>query len=161
MSRTGLLFLALTLGAAPALADDVVFYEGNNCTQGTVFSYDSRRDWDENCKRAGRCKGDNDEARSVRLQAGIGRPLRISVFDSPAALRNDDFTIIEVRRPDLITPNGLCVGTFERAGSIDDRGSFRIGPNPPAPPVVTIYFSGQARGLDGKISHVRIEALPR
>jgi hypothetical protein len=70
--RLGLVISAVSLVSMAAFAeDDLIFYEGNGCDQDIVFAYDSRRAANDNCKKRGPCKGDNDEARSVRILKSV------------------------------------------------------------------------------------------
>jgi hypothetical protein len=119
-------------------AGDLVFYEGNSCTQDIVFTYDSEKSADDNCKNSGACDGDNDEARSL-LIVGIAKPgTRIRVYDSPSASLTDDYAIIDILSD--LPPEGACVDTFEQ--SVTNPG-YRMS-----------YV--RKNGLDGKISHVTV-----
>ncbi|HLO86438.1 MAG TPA: hypothetical protein VK203_15770 [Nostocaceae cyanobacterium] len=132
----------------PALAQDLslrevgdlVFYEGNGCTQDIVFTYNSEVAANDNCQTSGTaCYGDNDEARSL-LITGFAKPAtRIKVYDSPSADTTDDYAVIDIL-PDL-PPEGSCVSTFEQSTI---RPGFRMS-----------YV--RKDGLDGKISHVTIQ----
>ena len=141
-------------GSDPSLArNDIRFYEGNHCSQAMDFSYDSRFDYNENCKVAGRCKGDNDEARSVLILPGIQRRIKITVYDDPKGRHNADYTVIDVERPEDIPPGGICVWSLGRSwdyGAVKQHG---FGSSRPS------LFYNQY-GLDGKVSHVRIQRLP-
>lgn len=130
--------LAYAQEIVPQEAGDLVFYEGNGCSQDIVFTYDSERSADDNCQNSGACDGDNDEARSL-LIVGIAKPgTRIRVYDSPSASLTDDYAIIDIL-PNL-PPEGVCIRTFEQ--SVSRRG-YRMS-----------YV--HKNGLDGKISHVTV-----
>ncbi len=114
--------------------DNLVFFEGNDCTQNVEKMLDSKKDY----------SGDhddlnfqNDEIRSVLLQAGVKKGTRIRVFDDGSGSHDDDWTEIEVYR-DLDTP--ICIGTFET-----DRSGAHITAD---------YHKNN--GLDGKISYIRV-----
>lgn len=134
--------------ADPALAQnagDLVFFEGNGCSQDIVFQYDSRRSANDNCKRRGKCKGNNDEARSLRIGKGVAAGTLIVVYDSPKGPGgNDDFTQISIANPDFIPPEGYCLKTFET--TFDSRGGY---------PGINVDYI-RKNGLDGKISHVLV-----
>jgi hypothetical protein len=138
-----ILLTSSVLFAAPnvalAEAGDLVFYEGNGCDQDIVFTYNSEESADDNCKKSGACKGDNDEARSL-LIVGIAKPgTRIRVYDSPSASTTDDYAIIDILSD--LPLEGACVSTFEQ--NLLSQG-YRI-----------IYVP--KNGLDGKISHVTVQ----
>ena len=141
------LLLPLLAGMAmvgQAQANDLFFYEGNNCTQSRLFSYDTRRFANDNCQNSGACDGNNDEARSVLVMPGAKARARIQVFDDPKASSADDFTIIEITNPQQIPAAGYCVGSFER----DTRAHG------------VLVEHGHHNGLDGKISRVRVLPNP-
>ena len=131
---------ALAQEATPFEVGDLVFYEGNNCTQDIVFTYNSEVPANDNCQTPGTaCYGDNDEARSL-LITGFAKPgTRVKVYDSPTADTTDDYAVIDIL-PD-VPPEGACVGTFEQSVI---RPGFRIS-----------YI--RKDGLDGKISHVTVQ----
>ncbi|NEO39655.1 MAG: hypothetical protein F6J90_26315 [Moorea sp. SIOASIH] len=119
-------------------ADDLIFYEGNSCTQDIVFSYDSTVSIDENCQSSGsECYGDNDEARSLKILGFVNSETRVEVYDHPEADSTDDFAVIDITDPNF---NEFCVETFEK--SIDDNG-------------VEVYVAYK-NGLDGKVSNVKV-----
>lgn len=124
----------------PETEGDLVFYEGNRCSQDIVFTYDSEASADDNCQKKGNpCHGDNDEARSL-LILGIAKPgTRIRVYDSPGADLTDDYAIIDILSN--LPAEGVCVSTFEQ--SVAGSG-YRMS-----------YV--RKNGLDGKISHVRVQ----
>jgi hypothetical protein len=119
--------------------DDLEFYEGPNCTEDRVFTYNSEVAADENCQeRETQCYGDNDEARSLKI-IGFARPgTRIKVFDSPTAATDDDYTLIQIQ--DNLPLEGACVETFEVTKMTPGFKEIHRHKN----------------GLDGKVSHVTI-----
>jgi hypothetical protein len=124
--------------------DDLVFYEGNGCTQDIVFTYNSYRAANDNCKKNGACKGDNDEARSLRIGKSVKQGAKIVVFDSPDGKTDDDYTTIDIVNRSFLQPEGYCLRTFEQ--SFD---------NPSANSGIKVdHF--RKNGLDGKVSRVRV-----
>lgn len=89
----------------------------------------------------------------MRVNHGISRPVRITVFDSPGGDRKDDFAVIEVSNPAGVPREGICVGTFEKT---TQPGGSAYSYDP-----VRVYFTGQPRGLDGKVSRIKVEGLLR
>lgn len=128
--------------------NDLVFYEGDGCSQDIVFTYNSRVDADDNCKSGGACKGDNDEARSLRIGKTVRVGTRIILFDSPGGDTDDDFVTIDVLDPDFLRPEGYCLVSFEQTFSNPDINSG----------IQTDYF--RKNGLNGKVSRVRITSVP-
>jgi len=148
MRRLSIAAIALLFSPSAFAANDIIFYEGNNCTQDVVFRYDSAFSYDENCTRPGnRCYRENDEARSVRIYRSVRLPLQIAVFDSPTGATNDDYTNIFVSRI-AFAGSSYCIRTFEqsRGGSLD----------PTAPLPWLKMFYKRKNGLDGKVSRVKI-----
>ena len=135
--------LALSAGGARAL-DDLIFFEGNGCTQDIVFTYNSRVGRDDNCKSRGPCKGDNDEARSLRILKSAASGTRIVVFDSPNGKQDDDFTVIDILRPDFMEDQGYCLQSFEQNFDTPNENQG-----------IVVDFV-RKNGLDGKVSRVRI-----
>lgn len=151
-SRFGVFALILTTCVFGASAgdlkaqqpDDLIFYEGNGCSQDIVFTYNSYFSADDNCKDRGPCKGDNDEARSLRIAKTVKSRARIIVFDSPKGRYDDDYTVIDILNTNFIPPEGYCLRTFHSNFDNPDRNSgIRVE-----------YF--QKNGLDGKVSRVRV-----
>ncbi|MBI0434368.1 hypothetical protein [Roseomonas sp. KE0001] len=136
--------LALSAAGQAKALDDLIFYEGNGCTQDIVFTYDSRVARNDNCKRSGPCDGDNDEARSLRILKSAAMNTRIVVFDSPDARQDDDFTVIDILRPDFMEDQGYCLRSFEQNFDTprENQG------------ILVDYV--RKNGLDGKISRVRV-----
>lgn len=126
----------LILNQTTALAaDDLVFYEGNDCQQDIVFTYDSTVFVDENCQSSGSaCYGDNDEARSLKILGFVNPGTRVEVYDHPDADSTDDYAVIDILDPNF---DEFCVNTFEK--NINEDG-------------VQVYVAYK-NGLDGKISH--------
>lgn len=125
-------------------ADNLVFYEGNGCSQGIVFAYNSYRAADDNCKKRGPCKGDNDEARSLRIGKSVKQGAKIVVFDNPGGSIQDDYTTIDVINRSFIQPEGYCLRSFEQTFD-----------NPGANSGIRVDHFHQ-NGLDGKISRVKV-----
>ncbi|RCJ19695.1 hypothetical protein A6770_06030 [Nostoc minutum NIES-26] len=122
----------------PKLAGDLVFFEGNDCTQNIVFSYDSSKPANDNCQQGGECNGDNDEARSLKILGLAQSGTLIGVFDDPNGGTQDDFSYILTQGAPL-GPD-VCVGTFEKSTTTPRY-------------LITHQHNN---GLDGKISHVTI-----
>ncbi|MGD1806168.1 hypothetical protein ACP6PL_12110 [Dapis sp. BLCC M126] len=125
----------LITNASTAFAGDLVFYEGNNCSQDVIATYDSSVDVNDNCKDTSRC--DNDEARSLLIKGPV-EYTTVDVYDSPDGGRDDDFSIIRIRS--VSGGDSVCIGTFEK--DYDDGD------------VQVIYEKDN--GLDGKISHITV-----
>lgn len=124
--------------------DDLVFYEGNGCSQDIVFAYNSYREANDNCKKSGACKGDNDEARSLRIGKFVKQGAKIIVFDNPDGKTDDDYTRIDIVDRSFIQPEGYCLSTFEQSFSNPFTNSG----------IQVDYF--RKNGLDGKVSRVRV-----
>ena len=140
--------VAISSGARAQNPDDLIFYEGNGCTQDIVFTYNSHVDADDNCKKRGACKGDNDEARSVKIAKTVKPGARIEVFDDPGGSTEDDRTVIIIVNEAFLEPEGYCLHTFET--SFD---------NPNSNSGIRVEYHPK-NGLDGKISRVRVTASP-
>lgn len=137
---------------------DIVFYEGNNCTQGEkgIISGDSNRTL--HCAPAfpddthvDRC--DDDEIRSIRLFPGVRKNLSIYLYDqdidTPGAY-SDDWAVIHTGSQNLAEP--VCINTFEQ--QVDDLHG------------ISMYFHKGPTGLDGyrldgKISKITLADAPR
>jgi len=119
--------------------DDLLFYEGNYCTQNTVGSIPTRKwtgDYNEgfNLKRLD-CF-DNDEARSVIILPTFEGQDFI-VCDHPTDCTKDDWTYVYVyKMPGAKT--GIKIETFEETGQNE---------------YVHMIYS-KKNGLDGKISRI-------
>lgn len=73
----------LAAGIVPALSADITLYEGDMCDQARLAHYDSRRNYDDHCKRRGSvCHKNNDEARSIKIRKSNGEPYYIALMDS-------------------------------------------------------------------------------
>jgi hypothetical protein len=111
----------------------LVFNEGNGCTQDVVGRTTDAAGQQINLRRTH--GWENDEARSLRLN-GVVAGTVIEIYDNSEARRDDDYTIITVKR----TTNGYCVRTFESSWEdADVRVEHR-----------------HDNGLDGKVSHIRV-----
>lgn len=124
--------------------DDLVFYEGNGCTQKKIFTYNSYKASNDNCKKSGSCKGNNDEARSLRIGKRVNPRATIVVYDSPSGDTTDDYTVINIVNRKFMQPEGYCLRTFENNFS---NPSLNSG-------IQVDYF--QDNGLDGKVSRVQV-----
>lgn len=142
-----LLFIALTSAVlfqkvTAQQVDDLIFYEGNGCTQDIVFTYNSYQAANDNCKKSGSCNGDNDEARSLRIAKSVNPRASIVLYDSPSGDATDDHTVIDVVNRQFMQPEWYCLRTFENTFS-----------NPYLNSGIQVdYF--QKNGLDGKVSRV-------
>jgi hypothetical protein len=142
----------VTIAAVVALAhpphaqeirvNDLIFYEGNGCSQDIVFTYNSYVQAKDNCKKHGACKGDNDEARSLRILKSAKRGTQIRLFDDPNGKTDDDYAIINILNPRRFEENGRCVRTFE-----EELDNAREG--------ITLDYI-RKNGLDGKVSRVQV-----
>lgn len=73
----------LAAGSTAAFAADITLYEGDVCDQARLAHYDSRRNYDDYCKRSGAvCHKNNDEAQSIRIRKSGHGPYYIALFDS-------------------------------------------------------------------------------
>lgn len=113
---------------------EIIFFEGNSCTQDRVGSLDASQPWNLNLKKSTRI--DNDEIRSARLLM-VPRGTVIRVYDSPEGKKSDDWTEISVLR----TVPQISINTFEASVSTSD---------------MTQVFH-KHNGLDGKISRITIQ----
>lgn len=123
---------------------DLIFYEGNGCTQDIVFTYNSYKAANDNCKKSGSCKGDNDEARSLRIAKSVNPNARIAVYDSPNGDTTDDYTVIDIVNRQFMQPEGYCLRTFENNFS-----------NPNLNSGIQVDYI-RKNGLDGKVSRVQV-----
>jgi chitodextrinase len=117
------------------------FYEDNNANtdQDTVCVLPAGKDYNIKLASHG-CE--NDEARSLVLR-GIASGSRLTVYDSPEGNRQDDYSIIDVKR-DIGLNERIVVNSFERTQNTDDYSVRHFNNN----------------GLDGKISRIHIEEHP-
>jgi hypothetical protein len=136
--------IILSVPTSTLALDDLIFYEGNGCTQDIVFTYDSRNPSDDNCKKGGACKGDNDEARSLRILKSAATNTRIVVFDNPDGHQDDDFTVIDILSPEFMEDQGYCLRSFEQNFDTPQENQG----------IIVDYI--RKNGLDGKISRVRV-----
>ena len=102
----------------------------------------------DNCKDKGACKGNNDEARSLRILKSVKSGARVYVYDDPKAKETDDWTKITITDSSFIPPEGYCLRTFEN-NFLNPSENFGIRVE---------YI--QKNGLDGKISRVRVFPNP-
>jgi hypothetical protein len=96
-----------------AVADAIVFKEGNNCTQDVVFRFTSDSFGGQYPYYNYTCADGNypnDEARSVYL-LNVRAGVRIRVFDNPHVKRYDDWTEIVVKRQ---VPR-ISINSFDRS----------------------------------------------
>ncbi len=129
--------------------DNIVFYEGNNCTQGIKGVFRSGERADKDCTASSKC--DNDEIRSVLLYPGLDANTIIELFDAPAGTTDDDWTRIHIgSNADITEP--YCIGSLEQQRTASDTVNGVTG--------ITIdfqRFDNPLGGLDGKVSHVTID----
>jgi len=146
---------------------DIVFFEGNSCTQGEKGSFSSRNRMVNNCNNApltppiplldtGRnYQCDNDEIRSVMIYPGVQKNTRVRVYDSASdstrTRLSDDWTVIHLGNK--VIDEAVCISTFEAGNSsaLTNQGItryFRQGPD--------TYLDDR---LDGKISKVSISGV--
>ncbi|HEY9261047.1 hypothetical protein [Chitinophaga sp.] len=106
----------------------IAFYEGNNATENIVQTVEDSpgQSWRPT---------QDDAIRSAKL-FDVRPGAEIRVYDSPDGTMNDDFCIVNVKRP---SPEYI-VGTFER--SYEDE-------------YVRVTFI-RNNGLDGKVSRIQI-----
>ncbi|MDJ0619489.1 MAG: hypothetical protein QNJ63_22555 [Calothrix sp. MO_192.B10] len=138
---SSVLFLTTLFWGTVSLAasNDLTFYEENGCTQDIVYTYSSSQSADDNCKEEGPCKGDNDEARSLKIASGAEVGATIQVFDDPSAKTDDDYSTITIKS--AVPSEGICVSTFEDSRTYDSA--------------VQVDYT-EKNGLDGKVSHVTV-----
>ena len=134
----------------PLDPDNIIFYEGNDCTQGIKGVFRSAVHSDKNCQNSTSC--DNDEIRSVLLYPGIEADTTITVYNDPDGTENDDWARIHLGQNAVIDAP-YCIDTFEQQRQASDT----VG----GVTDITIDFHRidglVGDGLDGKISHVTIE----
>jgi len=112
----------------------ILFYEGNNGSQNLVCTLKVKMDRINFKNDSYGC--DNDEARSLVLSY-VKAGTRITIYDSPDAKTNDDYTVITVKR----SIPYYRVNSFQ--GNINDDY------------VKATYH--RKNGLDGKVSYVKID----
>merc|ERR1712212_606495 len=135
-------FLSNTFGDVDKVcwdSDDLLFYEGNYCTQNTVGSIPTWN-WNGDYNNAFNIKNlncfDNDEARSVIILPTFqGRDF--IVCDHPTNCWKDDWTYVYIYKMPGGN-NGIKINTFEASGS--DEYVFML--------------HSRKNGLDGKISRI-------
>lgn len=120
--------------------DDLLFYEGNYCTQNTVGSIPTW-EWNGDYNNGLNIKQldcfDNDEARSVIILPTFqGRDF--IVCDHPTDCFKDDWTYIYVYQMPLGGDKGIKIDTFEASGSNE---------------YVYMHYN-RKNGLDGKVSRI-------
>jgi hypothetical protein len=134
----------------PADPDNIIFYEGNDCTQGIKGVFRSASYSNKNCQNSSRC--DNDEIRSVLLYPGIETGATITVYNDPDGTESDDWARINLGQ-DTVIEAPYCINTFEQQRQPSDTVGGVTG--------ITIDFHRIdgliGNGLDGKISHVTID----
>ena len=106
----------------------IAFYEGNNATQNILQTVEDAPGQDFK-------PAQDDAIRSLKL-FNVRPGAEIRLYDSPDGATNDDFCIINVKRP---SPEYI-VATFER--TFEDE-------------YVRVTFI-RNNGLDGKVSRIRI-----
>ena len=135
----------VTSSSNPFDPDNIVFYEGLNCSQEIKGIFQSDNAEDRDCSESSAC--DNDEISSVLLYPGIDVNTLIKVYNDPEGDRVDDWTRVHVGETDFTEP--FCINGFEHQTS--DREAAQN---------ITVSFhrddSGIGDGLNGKISHVKI-----
>ena len=135
LAAFGLALLLFTISlaiATPAYAGTITLYEGNGGQQDVVDVYADRPDFSKKV-------APNDEARSLVLN-DIAPLTKITVYDDPDGAENDDYTVIKVKKR---TPSNLVVGTFEN-GFENEYVKVEHAHN---------------NGLDGKVSHIKVESF--
>ena len=140
---TLIIFLGvLVSGAGFATANDLDFFEDNNCQGRLLFGYSADEYVGDNCNKGDEiCSGENDEARSLEVRASTHQGTYIEVFDSPDHDHDHDYANIFIL---ATVPNeGVCVGTFENDYIYQG--------------VAQVDFHKEDDGdLDGKVSYIRI-----
>jgi len=132
--------------------DDIVFYEGDHCTQDVKGSFNSDDAVDITCSSnplgsvSGKCK--NDEIRSVRLYPGIKSNIVIKLYNDPDSSKRDDWTRIHIG--DTVLDEPMCINGFEHQTTEREElknisFSYHQSDN-----------SAMGNGLNGKISHIKI-----
>jgi hypothetical protein len=123
--------------SAMSMESSVDLYEGNNAEQNLLCSVPMNTDQNLNFQNSSEC--DNDEARSVVFNQVLAGKV-FMFYDNPDGKREDDWTMIEIKRSNL----RIQVDTFEK--------SFENGD------VNVIYHRNN--GLDGKVSRMEIKSTP-
>jgi hypothetical protein len=125
--------------------DELLFFEGNNCTQNLTGSapYDMGDERAININAKERSWIKNDEARSLLIR-GLKKGTLIVVYDNPDAKENDDFAVVEILKDE--PDKAVCIGSFEQSFK-SKSGDWRI---------TFVHHNG----LDGKVSHVRVASKP-
>jgi hypothetical protein len=128
-----------TLPYTQALSQGGIYlWEGNNATQDAVCVIPRG----QRALRFPSAGCENDEARSMSL-SGIAKGTRITLFDSPSGSRENDHTIIDIKR-DIGINEKVVIGSFERSA------------------YTSTYTANFVRnnGLDGKVSRIEIGLTP-
>ena len=139
ISPAALALLLIPFGSADGGV--VELYEGNGASQDHVGTTHDRRVQKINFKGNRRIEKlfVNDEARSMVLRyPRVGT--RITLFDSPSAKRNDDYTVIVVKK----TAPKIVIHSFEDEDLRDDTKE-----------LISLEYH-KDNGLDGKVSHMEI-----
>ncbi|MBO6826489.1 MAG: ricin-type beta-trefoil lectin domain protein [Sneathiella sp.] len=126
---------------------DLVFFEGNKCSQNVTGTFSSLENLEKNCKSSDRCP--NDEARSMLVHSWAN-PFQMSVWDSPDGKSDDDIT--HIYKFDAGENRSVCLNSFEQTNGfeVDGKGNLkRQG-------LAVNYV--RDNGLDGKISRVKVTA---
>lgn len=133
---------------------DIVFYEGNDCTQDEKGVFSSSSESDNHCissighSHNGTC--DDDEIRSVKIFPGVQKNTIISVYDNNNFSVYDDWTVINVGNKDL--KKAVCINSFETSSLSSEEKEAGIS---------KFYHKGTISPdgdfLDGKISSISIK----
>lgn len=122
----------------------IIAYEGNNATQDVVcgFSTATRRNIRLQDSDAARLGCENDEMRSLKLR-GVKAGQRITFYDHPNGSRDDDYTIIDIKR-DIPPEQFNIISSFEQTVEATNYRQRYSGGN----------------NLDGKVSYIKVEPTP-
>lgn len=135
---------------------DIVFYEGNDCSQDEKGVFSSRQygeadSADVGCKfrEDGSYEGGcaDDEIRSMEIFPGIGKQSAIRVLNDPDGRLSDDWARLHIGNTEL--RKSLCISSFEHQTTSAEKEK----------DITVQYFrndSGIGDGLDGKISRLHL-----
>ena len=134
--------------------DNIVFYEGNGCTENIKGVYKSGDSLSTKCYTPSTItdydvSSDciNDEISSVLIYPGIDKNTLIKVYNHPDKSKFDDWTRIHIGDTTLIEP--FCITGLEHQTSDRERAKNITSTH-------HVDNEGIGDGLNGKISHVQI-----